>query len=224
MRHRGLRSPSGSSHGSLAVRGPSPHLPHDSPRRFLSWPMSARRGPAPRPSPITTVIGILADLSWIVTSKSCRVIRTMSRSGTICRFVSRADHPGAGGQITDTFERGDPIQLVMTVRNELETAAVIEFPTALPVGFRHRRGRHGDRCLAMVGRSGVCPGAQRTVVHAEETKTFTQTWNQQAGPACRSAPELTRRAGYWCSATSIGLLPRNSRVRIWNASGSPTEG
>ena len=132
------------------------------------------RRSAPR---LVTVLGIAA-ICLGATSKSCKLIQDNidNREG---QFVTALTVQDAGGQITDVFDRGEQIQVVMTVRNELDTSAVVQFPST----------RQSDFVIVRAGTAEVVwqwsenqPPFQQIPTELRfapgETKTFTQTWNQ----------------------------------------------
>lgn len=132
-----------------------------------------RRG-APR---TITVLGMLV-ICLGSSSRSCRLIQDNieDREG---EFVAALTVQDAGGQITDTFERGETIQFVLTVRNELETTATIEFPSARTSDFVVVRNGSAEVVWQW---SDDQPAFAQVLTELEfaplETKTFTATWNQ----------------------------------------------
>jgi Intracellular proteinase inhibitor len=125
---------------------------------------------------LLTVVGLTA-ICLGATSKSCRIIQDNvdNRDG---QFVTALTVQDAGGQITDVFERGEQIQLVMTVRNELDTSAIVQFPST----------RQSDFVVVRAGTAEVVWQWSETQTFSQtltelrfepgETKTFTQIWNQ----------------------------------------------
>ena len=111
-------------------------------------------------------------------SKSCRVIQDDVEERDDLSFVTALTTQDAGGQITDTFERGDPIQLVMTVRNELTTNAVVQFPTALQSDFVIVEAGTSEVVWQWSEGQTFAQGRSELQFLPEQTRTFTQTWDQ----------------------------------------------
>lgn len=135
------------------------------------------RRTAPR---LITVLGMLA-VCLGASSKSCRIIQDNIRNRDDLDFATALTIQDAGGQITDTFERNDQIQLVMTVRNELDTTATVEFPTARTSDFVIVRD--GTAEVVWQWSENQPPFAQtpsELTFAPGETKTFTAIWNQRS--------------------------------------------
>jgi hypothetical protein len=126
---------------------------------------------------LATVLGVLA-ICLGATSKSCRIIQDNieTRDG---QFVTALTVQDAGSQITDVFERGEQIQLVMTVRNELETSAVVQFPSSRTSDFVVVRAGTADVVWQWSeNQPPFLPTPSELQFAPGETKTFTQIWNQ----------------------------------------------
>lgn len=132
---------------------------------------------APR---LLTVIGLLA-VCLGASSKSCRIIQDNIDNRTDLELAVALTIQDAGGQITDTFERNDQIQLVMTVRNELDVTATVEFPTSRTSDFVIVRD--GTAEVLWKWSENQPPFAQtpgELTFAPGETKTFTAIWNQRS--------------------------------------------
>jgi hypothetical protein len=138
-----------------------------------AWVMQFRRG-APR---LITVIGVLA-ICLGSSSKSCRLIQDNIEDRQDLSLAVALTVQDANGEITDAFERGETIQFVMTVRNELETDATVEFSTARQADFVVVRNGTADEVWQWSdGRTFAQTRTELTFV-AGETKTFNVIWNQ----------------------------------------------
>lgn len=136
---------------------------------------SVLRRSAPR---IATVIGILA-ICLGASSKSCRLIQDNVENRDNLSFVTALSVQDAGGTGSDTFELREPIQLVMTVRNEQDRTATIQFSTARQSDFVIVRDGTADVVWQWSDdQPALQPGATELVFAPLETKTFTATWNQ----------------------------------------------
>jgi hypothetical protein len=148
-----------------------------------------RRG-APR---LITVIGVLA-ICLGSSSKSCRLIQDNIENREDLSLAVALTVQDANGEITDTFERGETIQFVMTVRNELETDATVEFPTARQADFIVVRNETADKVWKWSdGRTFTQARTELTFV-AGETKTFNVIWDQtsESGVQVRSGTYQAR--------------------------------
>ena len=138
--------------------------------------LSRLRRSAPR---LITVVGVLA-ICLGSSSKSCRLITDNIENRDDLSFAVALTTQDQGGQITDSFEDGEPIQFVMTVRNELETAATIEFPTGRQTDFIVVNNGTADKVWQWSDDQAFTQARSELTFDALETKTFTVLWNQQS--------------------------------------------
>ena len=134
------------------------------------------RRSAPR---LLTVIGVLA-ICLGASSKSCRLIQDNIENRDDLSFAVALTVQDQGGQITDSFERDEAIQFVMTVRNELETAATIEFSTGRQTDFIVVNNGTADKVWQWSDGQAFAQARSELTFDALETKTFTVLWNQQS--------------------------------------------
>lgn len=126
---------------------------------------------------LITVLGLLAICLGAGSSRSCSF-----SSGDTDKddpdFVTDLKLQNADGQITDTFAPGAPIDMVLTVRNRLDTPAEAQFPTARTSDFVVVRENTTD--VVWKWSTGRAFGQVVTTLTfaANETKTFTFRWNQ----------------------------------------------
>jgi hypothetical protein len=151
---------------------------------------SRLRRSAPR---LITVIGVLA-ICLGSSSKSCRLITDNIENRDDLSFAVALTTQDQGGQITDSFEDGESIQLVMTVRNELDTAATIEFSTSRQTDFIVVRSGTSDKVWQWSDDQTFTQARSELTFEAGETKTFTVLWNQlsAAGVQVRSGTYQAR--------------------------------
>jgi len=132
------------------------------------------RRAAPR---LTAVLGILA-VCLGATSKSCRLIMDNIENRDGLQFAVALSLQDINGEATDTFELGEPVQLVLTVRNELETSAVVEFSTGRTFDFVVLERGDSRVVWKWSDRRSFAQAVTQIEFASGETKTFTQVWNQ----------------------------------------------
>lgn len=131
-----------------------------------------RRG-VPR---LATVLGVLA-ICLGASSKSCRLIQDNieNRDG---QFVTSLTLQNPSAQITDVFERDEQIEFVMTVRNELDRTAIIEFPTTRTFDFVVLREGTDEIVWQWSEDQPIQQTPSEIEFAPEETQTFRATWDQ----------------------------------------------
>jgi hypothetical protein len=99
-------------------------------------------------------------------------------SGVGPSFVTELSLRDANGALSDSFARGELIELRLTVRNRLSTAATVEFTSARQSDFVVIR--QGSQVLVWKHSQGKVFAQVLTELEfaAGETKTFTATWDQ----------------------------------------------
>ncbi len=106
-------------------------------------------------------------------------------------FVTELSLQDLDGQVTDSFERGDPITLVLTVRNRLGTSVEVDFPSARTFDFVVVR-QNTDNVVWQWSNGRNFPQVATTLTFAPgETKTFSWDWDQQGNNG-----EQVRRDSY----------------------------
>jgi hypothetical protein len=93
-------------------------------------------------------------------------------------FVTNLTLRNAAGQTADTFAAGEQIEMVLTVRNRLDSAATVEFPSARTADFLVVR--ENSSVLVWLWSQGRAFAQVVTEVEfaAGETKTISVSWNQ----------------------------------------------
>lgn len=93
-------------------------------------------------------------------------------------FVTELSLRDANGLPSDSFARGEPIELRLTVRNRLNTAATVQFNDTRTSDFVVIR--QGSQALVWKWSDGKAFAQVITEVEfaAGETKTFSVTWDQ----------------------------------------------
>lgn len=135
----------------------------------------------PRPLPrLLTALGLLAICLGASTESSCS-FRDIVGGGNSDNpdFVTQLQLENANQEITDTFERGEQITLVLTVRNRLRTAATVEFPTSRTSDFVVVRENTSEVVWKWsTGQPVFAQGLTTLEFSDSETKTFDEVWDQ----------------------------------------------
>jgi hypothetical protein len=127
---------------------------------------------------LLTVVGVLA-ICLGAESKSCTFLSTTGSGGSgSMSFVVHLQLQDINGDVTDTFERGEQINLVMTIRNRLDTSASVEFPTARQSDFVVVQENSSTVVWKWSDLRTFTPVQTRLDFDAGETKTITVSWNQ----------------------------------------------
>lgn len=127
-------------------------------------------------SRVLTVLGVLT-ICMGATSSSCSL--DDRRSGDDLSFVTDLTLQDRNGKSTTSFNREEPITLIMTVRNRLKTSATIEFDTGRQDDFVVLR-ENSDSIIWQWSKGQPPFGTSPSTldIAAGETKTFTRTWDQ----------------------------------------------
>jgi hypothetical protein len=142
-----------------------------------------------RLSRLLAVSGMLA-ICIGASSQSCSVGSDGS-DGDRPSFVTELSLQDLDLQVTDSFERGGPITLVLTVRNRLDTSVEVDFPSARTFDFVVVRQNTDDVVWQWSDGRTFSQVATTLTFAPGETKTFSQTWEQRG-----SSGEQVRRDSY----------------------------
>jgi hypothetical protein len=86
-----------------------------------------------------TLLGIMVICAGTTSSRSCSLGSSNSNNsgdgGNDPTFVATLQLQDSSGNITDTFERDEPIQMILTVRNRTDQTQTIEFDTSRQSDF-----------------------------------------------------------------------------------------
>lgn len=152
----------------------------------------------PRPLPrLITVLGLLA-ISLGATTESCSLRDSLGGGGSSSNpdFVTELTLKNANAEITDTFDRGEEITLVLTVRNRLKTAATVQFTTTRREDFVVVRENSSNVVWKWSTARGPFPANNNELnFDAGETKTFTALWNQIGDNGVQVLPETYEARG-----------------------------
>jgi hypothetical protein len=134
---------------------------------------------SPRLPRLLTVAGLVA-ICMGATASTCSFnnIVKSSGGGSQPSFVVNMQLQDVNGSGSDTFQVGDPITMVMTIRNRLDTSATIEFPTARQSDFVVVQANTSNVVWKWSDNRTFPQTATKLDFAAGETKTVTVTWNQ----------------------------------------------
>jgi hypothetical protein len=139
------------------------------PTRFHGWPR------------LLTLLAILA-LCAGATSRSCSIGSNSNNSGDggdDPTFVATLQLRDASGTATNTFQRNELIQMVLTVRNRRDTTQTVNFTTTRTSDFVVVR-ENSDDVVWQLSKETSAPSTTPTSIDfgPNETQTFTTTWDQ----------------------------------------------
>lgn len=130
-------------------------------------------------SRLLTVLGLLT-LCLGATSSSCSLNDGNGSSGSRPSFVADLSLRNSRNEIVETFSRGEPITMVLTIRNRLDTPASVEFSSARTSDFVVvREGSNNVVWQWSKNQTAFAQVATTLLFAAGETQTFTTVWNQR---------------------------------------------
>jgi hypothetical protein len=132
----------------------------------------------PRFSRLLTAVGLFVICAGAASSRSCRFDGLGGGNGDDPDFVTSLKLQTADGQITDTFNRDETIDLVLTVRNRLDSAAQVDFPSTRTSDFVVVRENTSDVVWKWSNGRAFNDVVTTLDFDANETQTFTFTWDQ----------------------------------------------
>lgn len=131
-------------------------------------------------SRLATIAGLLVICLGTTNTRSCSFFgREGGGSGGSLSFVAQLRLQRSGGEITDSFERDEQIEMVLTVRNRLDRSVEVDFTDSRSADFVVVRENTSDVVWQFSDAQTVTQTPAPTLTfQAGETKTFTATWNQ----------------------------------------------
>jgi hypothetical protein len=146
----------------------------------MSIPSASSRWPVRALPRLLTVLGILA-ICLGSSSRSCSLNNSSGGGGggDEPSFVTQLLVQDSAGQQTDSFQRDEIIQFTLTVRNRLNRAAEVDFPSARTFDFVVVRENTDDVVWKWSEDQAAFNEVQTTLqFDAGETLSFQATWNQ----------------------------------------------
>lgn len=130
---------------------------------------------------LTTLVGILVICAGTASSRSCGFGSSddSGDGGDDPTFVATLQLQDAEGNVTDNFQRGELIQMILTVRNRRDTTETVEFTDSRQSDFLVVRENSSGIVWQLSEESAApSPGPTTLDFAPGETRTFTTTWNQ----------------------------------------------
>jgi hypothetical protein len=133
---------------------------------------------------LLTLFGILVICAGTTTSsRSCSGFGSSNNSsgdgGNDPTFVATLQLQNNLGEVTDSFERAELIQMILTVRNRRDTTETMDFTDSRTSDFVVVRA-NTDNVVWQLSQETAAPSTTPTTITfgPNETKTFTTTWDQ----------------------------------------------
>jgi Intracellular proteinase inhibitor len=130
---------------------------------------------------LATLLGILVVCAGTTSSRSCSLGSSDNSGdgGNDPTFVTTLQLQDATGDATDSFERDELIQMILTVRNRTDEAQTVDFTTSLQSDFVVVR-QNTDNVVWQLSEVDSAPSETPTTLDfaPNEIKTITTTWNQ----------------------------------------------
>ena len=129
-----------------------------------------------------TLVGILVICAGTASSnRSCNLGGSDSSGdgGDDPTFVATLQLQDVQGDVTDTFSRGESIQMILTVRNRRDTTESIDFTDSRTRDFVVVRA-NTDNVVWQLSKETAAPSPTPTTLTfgPNESQTFTTTWDQ----------------------------------------------
>jgi hypothetical protein len=130
---------------------------------------------------LLTLLGILAVCAGTTSSRSCSLGSSDSNGdgGNDPTFVATLQVQNTSGEVTDSFQRSELIQMILTVRNRRDTTETMDFTDSRTSDFVVVRA-NSDNVVWQLSKESAAPSPTPTTLTfgPNETKTFTTTWDQ----------------------------------------------
>jgi hypothetical protein len=130
---------------------------------------------------LLTLFGIMVICAGTTSSRSCSLGSSDSDGdgGDDPTFVATLQLQNTTGEVTDSFERGELIQMILTVRNRRDTTETMDFTDTRTSDFVVVRA-NTDSVVWQLSEETAAPSPTPTTLTfgPNETRTFTTTWDQ----------------------------------------------
>jgi hypothetical protein len=141
-----------------------------------------QQSPNPNWRRLLTLLGMMVICAGTTSSRSCSLGSSNGSSGdggNDPTFVATLQLQNTSGEITDSFERGALVQMILTVRNRRDNNESIDFSDSRTSDFVVVRANTED-VVWQLSRQTAAPSPTPTRLDfgPNETKTFTTTWDQ----------------------------------------------
>jgi hypothetical protein len=140
---------------------------------------------------LLTLVGILVVCAGTSSSRSCSLGSSDNDGdgGDDPTFVATLQLQNTTGEVTDTFQRQELIQMILTVRNRRDTSETMDFTDSRTSDFVVVR-ENTDNIVWQLSKESAAPAPTPTTLQfgPNETKTFTTTWDQIESDGGDQAP------------------------------------
>jgi len=132
---------------------------------------------------LATLLGIMVICAGTTTSsRSCSGFGSSNNNGdggNDPTFVATLQLQNTTGEITDSFERQQLIQMILTVRNRRDTTETMDFTDSRTSDFVVVRA-NSETVVWQLSKETAAPSPTATTLTfgPNESKTFTTTWDQ----------------------------------------------
>jgi hypothetical protein len=130
---------------------------------------------------LATLFGIMVICAGTTSSRSCSLGSSDSNGdgGDDPTFVATLQVQNTSGEVTDSFQRTELIQLILTVRNRRDTTETMDFTDSRTSDFVVVRA-NSDNVVWQLSKESAAPSPTPTTLTfgPNEVKTFTTTWDQ----------------------------------------------
>lgn len=133
---------------------------------------------------LATLLGILVVCAGTTSSRSCSLSNSddSGDGGNNPTFVTTLQLQDASGNVTDTFQRDEAIQMILTVRNRTDETQTIEFPTSRQSDFVVVR-ENTNNVVWQQSDEGAAPTTTPSTLEVapNQVRTITTLWDQIDG-------------------------------------------
>jgi hypothetical protein len=130
---------------------------------------------------LLTLFGIMVICAGTSSSRSCSLSSSDNDGdgGDEPTFVATLQLQSTTGEVTDTFERGALIQMILTVRNRRDTTETMDFTDSRTSDFVVVRA-NTDSVVWQLSKETAAPSPTPNTLTfgPNEIMTFTTTWDQ----------------------------------------------
>jgi hypothetical protein len=130
---------------------------------------------------VATLVGILVICAGTSSSRSCGFGSSgdSGDGGDDPTFVTTLQLQDSEGNVTNSFQRNEPVQMILTVRNRRDTTETVEFTDSRQSDFLVVRENSSGIVWQLSEESAApSPGPTTLEFAPGETKTISISWNQ----------------------------------------------
>jgi len=129
-------------------------------------------------SRIIHIAGVALLALMLLGANQCQTSTTNGIGSDGPVFVTTLAVEDANGNAASTFNSGDPITFVLSVRNRSSTSQTISFSTGQQYNFEVVDSGTATEVWSWSLTQSISPNSSSLTINAGQTQTFTGTWNQ----------------------------------------------